>query len=241
MDRARTPRAAARLASISLLLAGLAGAACANAQQAADVLAKSRPMSLAVCDPAGGPFTTDIDNPFLPYPVGAVWVLASEDERVQISVLPDTEVVAGVTTRVVEEREWEDGKLIEVSRNFVVQAPDGSVCYYGEDVDDYKDGKVVGHGGAWRAGANGAKPGILMAGKPEVGISHAQESAPGKAEDASVVVGLGKTVTVPAGTFSDTLSTVDVNPLSNETDEKHYARGVGLIVDEAMLLQEYKM
>ena len=50
-------------------------------------------------------------------------------------MLDDTEVVAGIETRVVEEKEWEDGEVIEVSRNFFVQAPDGTVCYYGEDVD----------------------------------------------------------------------------------------------------------
>jgi hypothetical protein len=229
-----------QLALTALLCSGLA-LACANGQQAKDVLAGSRPLSLDVCDPAKGPFSLDITNPFLPYPEGAVWVLANEDERVQISVLPDTEVVAGVTTRVVEEREWEDGELVEVSRNFVVQGPDGSVCYFGEDVDDYEDGQISGHGGAWRAGVKGAKPGILMAGKPEVGISHAQESSPGAAEDASVVTGMGKTITVPAGTFTDTLSTLDVNPLDNEMDEKHYARGVGMIVDEDLLLVEYAL
>jgi hypothetical protein len=235
----RAPRA--RLAVVVALLASGLALACANGQQAAQVLANSRPMSLDVCDPATGTFSLEIDNPFLPYPEGAVWVLASEDERVQISVLPDTEVVAGVTTRVVEEREWEDGELVEVSRNFVVQAADGSVCYFGEDVDDYEDGKISGHGGAWRAGVNGARPGILMAGRPEIGISHAQEASPGAAEDASVVVGMGETVTVPAGTFTDTLSTLDVNPLANELDEKRYARGVGLIRDEAMLLLEYDL
>jgi hypothetical protein len=193
---------------------------------------------VAVCDPSAGPFSLDITNPYLPYPEGRSWVLASDDERVKITVLSDTEVVAGVTTRVVEEREWEDDELVEISRNFVVQAPDGSVCYYGEDVDDYEDGEISGHAGVWRAGVDGAKPGILMPGKPEVGISYQQEVSEGKAEDAGVIVGMGATVETPAGTFTDTLSAMDVNPLSNEVDPKHYARGVGMIVDEDMKLVE---
>lgn len=232
-------RSVGRLATAVAALLGLGALGCANG--AADILADSRELSIEVCDPSGGPFSLDIDNPFLPYPEGARWVLASEDERVQITVLADTEVVAGVTTRVVEEREWEDGELIEISRNFVVQAPDGTVCYFGEDVDDYADGKITSHGGAWRAGVGGAKAGILMAGRPEVGVSHKQEFLRGSAEDASVVVGLGETVTVPAGTYTDTLSALDVNPLSNEVDEKKYARGVGLIADEDMLLIEFSL
>ena len=91
---------------------------------------------------------------------GQQWVLESSSEKVQITVLEETEVVAGVTTRVVEEPEWVGGELVEVSRNYVVQAPDGSVCYFGEAVDDYKGGELSGHGGAWRAGETGALPGI---------------------------------------------------------------------------------
>jgi hypothetical protein len=206
---------------------------------AKQVLDATRELSVEVCDPSGGPFTLDITNPFLPYPEGGVWVLEGGGDRVQITVLPDTEVVAGVTTRVVEEREWEGGELVEVSRNFVVQAPDGSVCYYGEDVDDYAGGEISGHGGAWRAGEGNAAPGILMPARPEVGISYKQEVSPGSAEDAGAIVGMGETVKVPAGTFTDTLSVLDVNPMKGEVDPKYYARGVGMIVDESLKLTEY--
>lgn len=225
-------------ASLSLGL-GLA-LACGGSPSAKKVLEGTRELSVETCDPSKGPFSLDITNPFLPFPVGGRWVLEGGGDRVVISVLPDTEVVAGITTRVVEEREWEDGELVEVSRNFVVQAPDGSVCYYGEDVDDYEDGEISGHGGAWRAGQGGAKPGILMPAKPEVGISHKQEVAEGAA-DAAVVVAMGETVKVPAGTFTDTLSVLDVNPLDNEVDPKNYARGVGMIVDESLELVEYTL
>ena len=174
------------LVRFSVTAALLSGVGCAGGHRDAEILANSRSLSLDVCDPAGGPFSLEITNGFLPYPEGARWVLESDDERVQITVLADTEVVAGVTTRVVEERQWEGGELIEVSRNFVAQAPDGSVCFFGEDVDDYEDGEISGHTGGWRAGVAGAMPGILMAAQPEVGTSHAQESSPGKAEDVAV-------------------------------------------------------
>jgi len=116
---------------------------------------------IAVCDPGSGPHSLTIDNRYLPMPVGRKLVLDGHEGKasmhLEVTVLDQTETVAGVKTRVLEERESQDGKLVEVSRNFFVQAPDGSVCYYGEDVDIYKDGAVVGHEGAWRAGLGGRR------------------------------------------------------------------------------------
>jgi hypothetical protein len=229
--------------SIRTVVAGLVvvGVSVGCGQSPEQVLEGTRELSVAVCDPSGGPFSLDIDNPYLPYPEGAVWVLEGGGDKVQITVLPETEVVAGVTTRVLEEREWEGGELVEVSRNFVVQAPDGTVCYYGEDVDDYEDGEISGHGGAWRAGQGNASPGIVMPAKPEKGVTYKQEVAPGSAEDAGVIVGMGESVKVPAGAFTDTLSVLDVNPMKGEVDPKYYARGVGMIVDESLKLTEYTL
>ena len=42
------------------------------------------------------------------------------------------------------------------------------IFYFGEDVDDYENGEIVSHGGAWLAGANGSKAGMIMPGKVEV-------------------------------------------------------------------------
>ena len=56
-----------------------------------------------------------------------------------IHVLNETKMVDGVETRVVEERETKDGKLVEVSRNyFAISKTTGDVYYFGEDVDTYK-------------------------------------------------------------------------------------------------------
>jgi hypothetical protein len=187
-----------------------------------------------VCDPANEPFSLTIDNEFFPLPVGMVQVLEDSASKVQISVLDQTETVAGVITRVVEEREWENGKLAEVSRNFFVQAPDGSVCYYGEEVDDYKNGKIVGHGGAWRAGVGQNKPGIIMPAQPAVGQIYQQEIAPGVAMDQAEHVAMNQAFTTPAGTFNNVLLVKETPPST-----KRYQRGIGLIFDDGMVLTEY--
>ncbi len=175
-------------------------------------------LSISVCDPSAGPFSLIIDNGFFPLVVGDELVLEGEDNEgtfleVIITVLDETELVAVITTRIVEEAEFEDGEVVEISRNFYAQAPDGTVCYFGEDVDDFEDGVIVGHGGEWRAGENGNLPGIIMPGNPEVGQIFQQEAAPGIAEDQAEIIALGETIEVPAGTFSDTLTTLDCNPM----------------------------
>lgn len=198
-------------------------------------------LDIAVCAPTAGPFSRRITNPYFPLPEDRVLVYRGEEDgailKLRITVLDKTEVVAGVKTRVVEEREWEDGELIEVSRNFFVQAPDGTVCYYGEDVNIYEDGEVVSHEGAWRAGQGDNRPGIIMPAKPAVGMTYAQEVAPGIAEDHAEIISIGEKVKVPAGTFKNTLFTRETSPLEPGAESfKRYAPKVGLIVDNVVEL-----
>jgi len=125
-----------------------------------------------------------------------------------IRVLNETKVVDGVETRVVEERETKDGNLVEVSRNYyAISKTTGDVYYFGEDVDTYKDGKVIGHEGLWLAGMNGAKFGLMMPGNPRVGQRYYQELAPGVAMDRAEIIGRNVTFKTGMGTFEKCLRT----------------------------------
>lgn len=153
--------------------------------------------------------------------------------------------VGKINTRVVEEREWEDDELVEISRNFfAICKKTNSVFYFGEDVDIYEDGEIVAHTGAWRAGEDGAMPGIVMPGTFLLGSKYYQEYAPGVAEDRGENVEMGMDVETAAGTFTDCVKVIDTNPLDGacareDGDEKIYAPGVGLIVDESLELVDY--
>ena len=201
-------------------------------------------LDISACDPDTVTFSTIIDNEFFPLEAGTELVLEGEDDgetiRVEITVPGDTKIVAGVETLVMIETEYEDGELIEISRNFMAQAEDGTVCYFGEDVDIYEGGVVVSHDGQWRAGVDGNLPGIMMPGDPQVGDAFYQESAPGIAEDMSSIIAFGETIDVPAGVFDDTLTAEDCNPMEDaETDEKIYVSGIGLAIDEEAELISY--
>jgi hypothetical protein len=186
-------------------------------------------------------------NPYFILEPGYQLVLEEDDERLEITVLPDTKVVDGVTTRVVEEREWKDGKLTEVSRNYFAMCEQTKdVFYFGEEVDDYKDGKVVGHGGAWLAGQNGNKPGLIMAGAPKVGMKYFQEIAPGIAMDRAEIVSVSETCKSPAGMFSNCLKVKEYSShnfwsslMFWQTEYKMHAPGVGLVQDEDLVLTKY--
>jgi hypothetical protein len=180
-------------------------------------------------------------NPYFALEPGFQIVLEGADEKVAITVLDETVEVDGVTTRVVEEREWKDGELVEVSRNLLaIDHETRDLFYFGEDVDDYGAGKVVGHGGAWRAGRGDAQPGMLLPGRPYVGQKYYQEVAPRVAMDRAMVVSLEEILETPAGTFGDCLKTRETTPLNPlERGYKTYALGIGLIQDEKLLLTKY--
>jgi hypothetical protein len=200
--------------------------------------------SIRACDPDATTFTVEIDNPFFPLPEGQQVVLEGEEGGqhllVRVTALDEVETVAGVRTRVIEEYEAKDGRVVEVSRNFFAQAQDGTVCYFGEHVDIYGGaGNVTSHSGTWRADVDANRPGIFMPRSLEVGLAFQQEIAPGIAEDQAQVIAVGERTEVPAGTFEDTATLRDGSPLDGSTGDKVYARGIGLIVDGPARLTRY--
>lgn len=168
-------------------------------------------------------------------------VLEGDDTKLQITVLDETRTIDGVTTRVIEEREWQGGELYEVSRNFFAMCEDTKdVFYFGEDVDFYSDGKVVKHDGAWLAGKDGNRPGLIMSGAPNVGMKYYQEIAPGVAMDRAEIVSLDETCRTPAGTFSKCLKVKEGTALNIfEREHKYYAPGIGLIREQKLRLTKH--
>ena len=160
-----------------------------------------------------------------------------EIDTLTVTVLEETKMVDGVRTRVVEERETKRGKLDEVSRNYFALDPaTRDVYYFGEDVDMYKNGKVVGHGGSWLSGVKGARFGLMMPGKPRVGAKYYQEIAPKVAMDRAEIVSVSEEVNVPAGAFGNCVRTRETSGIERGTESKWFAPGVGLVKDAEFVL-----
>jgi hypothetical protein len=185
-------------------------------------------------DPAR--FSAEVDNPLVPLTSVRTRVLEGTEDGAEVRsesrVIDRPGRVSGVPVTVVDVREFEDGELVEHTRDYYALGDDGGVRYMGEAVDDIEDGKVVGHEGEWLAGKGDAKPGVFMPANPRVGDQFEQERAPGVAEDESEVVAVGLTVTTPAGHFDDCIKTKDFAPLDKNTEFKFYCAGVGLVREQ---------
>ncbi len=168
---------------------------------------------------------------------------AAKKERLVITVLNETKVIDAVETRIVEERETVGERLKEVSRNyFAIDKATNDVYYFGEDVDNYNDGKVSGHGGSWISGKDGAHYGLLIPNQPKVGDKFYQEVAPKVAMDRFEVKSFNETVRVPAGKFENCLKTEETTPLEpGDRENKFYAPNVGLLIDGDLKLVKFGM
>jgi len=183
-----------------------------------------------------------VNNYFLPLKPGCYLLLEGEDDGEEvvlfISILPKVKKVAGVVCAVMREMEWKDGELVEISWNYLaICRKCGDIFYFGEDVDIYEDGEVVSHSGAWRAGVDGAQPGLLMPGRPLNGARYYQEVAPAVALDRAEHLDDKATIDTPAGTFENCQLVGETTPLEpGDLSIKAYARGVGMIQDDVLKL-----
>ena len=186
-------------------------------------------------------FSSTGRNPYFILEPGYKLVLANGKERLAITVLKETRLIDNVETRVVEERESNNEQLVEVSRNyFAISRKDNSLYYFGEDVDIYKNEKVISHEGSWLAGTNGAHYGMMMPGTPTVGAKYYQEICPSIAMDRAEIVSIDEKRTTSAGNFEKVLKIAETSPLEPKTVEfKYYAPEVGLIQDGSLKLERY--
>lgn len=165
----------------------------------------------------------------------------NESEQLVVTVLDETEKVGNVETRVVEERETENGELKEVSRNYFAFCKEtGSVYYFGERTTKYTHGQPGIANDSWRADGEGCRPGLAMPGLALLGARYYQEFAPDTALDRAEIVGVDATLQTPAGTFDHCLVVEETNPLEpGERDVKIFAPGIGLVQDEDLLLTKH--
>ncbi|MDQ6653543.1 MAG: hypothetical protein M3Y84_12455 [Acidobacteriota bacterium] len=184
-------------------------------------------------------------NPFFVLEPGYYLVLEGAEDgkktELRITVLGEVKKIDGVETRIVEERETQDGLVIEISRNFfAISKRTNSVYYFGEDSKEYKDGRAVNQKGSWEAGVNGARFGLIMPGTVLLGARYHQEIAPQVAMDRAENVSTSEVVQVPAGTFQGCLKMEETTPLETRSKEyKYYTPGIGLVRDGELRLTRY--
>ena len=129
----------------------------------------------------------------------------------------------------------------KISLNYFAQAADGTVCYFGEEVDIFEPGEPVSHEGSWLADRGKNAPGIFMPNGPEdlaVETSWYMDAAPKVAKDRATLKRVGDR-TVGDTTYAKALEIADCNTIDGDCGTKFYAPGVGLIVDGFLELTDF--
>lgn len=187
-------------------------------------------------------------------PTSAVYFSAADDGcEVSESVVSGTTgsgffpAPFNINALVVRDREWVDEEctgdyvLVEDTFDWFAQDDDGNVWYLGEDTIAWDDeANCLTDAGSWKAGEDGAEPGVLMLSRPKPGDSYRQEYYEGEAEDWAKVLRLNARVAIDFGDYRGCLVTKEYTPLSpGEIEHKFYCRlshgGSGL-----MLVNELK-
>jgi len=189
---------------------------------------------------AGSPasYSPQVTNPWFPLRPGTVYVYRGvkdgQPTRDVVTVTRRTIVVAGVRCTVVSDLLYTKGRLSERTADWYAQDARGNVWYFGEDTAELdRQGMVTTREGSWRAGRDGAKPGIYMPGRPRRGQTGRQEYYAGQAEDHFRVVTLKATVRVPFTSSRNALLTEEWTPLEpGVLDHKLYVRGVGTVLEQ---------
>jgi hypothetical protein len=202
--------------------------------------------------------SASITNQYWPQPEGTTFVYRSIGKKGNCEVNPvqvanETPTIDGVTTRQVLDRVYEDYNcdgssdfLSEQTNDWYAQDIAGNIWYFGEATQTYCPGPtdpmydptcVPSTEGSWKAGIDGAAPGIVMLADPAPGDFYRQEYAQ-DAHDMAKVLRLNADVTLTfdnlLGTngYTGCLVTKEWSPLEHGAIEnKYYCPGTGLVLD----------
>jgi hypothetical protein len=177
----------------------------------------------------------DIDNRYLPLAKFARCEFRGSEDGSRIRVVrrlldrTRTFEHRGRTVRaaVIEDREFEDGELIERTLDYFAQSDGGTVHYLGEHVDNYENGRVVDHHGTWLYGKHTQTLGVAMPARPRVGDRWRNEDVPGITVERDRAVAILERVQVRGTTYRNVLRVRERT--GGETEYKLYAPGVGNI------------
>jgi hypothetical protein len=218
-----------RARNIILVLAGALGTALAGAS-IGDAQAPAPSFSAP----------TSIDNPYLPLSKFTRCELrgVADDgtrERSVKRLLKRTRAftIGGqrVEAAVIQDRAFEDGKLIERTLDYFAQGDDGTVYYLGEHVDNIRRGRVVDHKGSWLFGKHTDVAGVAMPANPKLGDQWRFEDVPGITTESNRLEETGLRAKAGGKLYTNVIRVQEFIQPEGEIEYKLYAPGVGLITE----------
>ena len=221
---------AAAVTAAALGGAGLAGAAPAS-KALTTIKSGAGPGWPRTLQPSD--FVARVDNPRFPLKPGSRWHYRGVDEDGRFTdnmrVKHRTKKIEGVRTTVVHDVVLKHRKPREVTNDWYAQDRHGNVWYFGENTKELdRHGHVTSREGSFKAGQNGARPGVLFPGHPRVGLKARQEYYKGHAEDHFKILDRNARVSVPYVSSHHAVKTKEWTPLEpGIVEHKYYVRGVG--------------
>jgi hypothetical protein len=185
-------------------------------------------------------FVPNVTNEFFPLQPGTTFFYEGTRDGVptrdEVLVTNQTVLILNVTCTVVHDSAFENNVLAEDTLDYFAQDVAGNVWYFGEDTKELDaKGHVVSTEGTWRAGVNGAAPGLIMEAHSLVGDRYLQELAAGIAEDQANVRSLNSNTCVPFDCFNHLLRTTETSRFEpGVVDQKYYASGIGLVREDVI-------
>jgi hypothetical protein len=174
-----------------------------------------------------------VTNEWFPLKPGTVLVYRGFEKRqrsrdVSTSTYT-THVVDGVTCRVVSDRLFLDGVLVERTKDYYAQTKRGTVWYFGERTAELdRNGRVTSREGSFLSGKHGAQAGVFMPAHPRVGQSYLQENDPGNAQDRFRIESLSGHTRTPVLASTHALRTEETTRLEpGIVEHKNYIRDIG--------------
>jgi hypothetical protein len=183
---------------------------------------------------------TTIDNPYLPL---TKWKSCEfrglqhdgTRERDVLKPLKRTRrfTIGGqsVPAVVIQDDAFEDGKLIERTLDYFVQADDGTVHYLGEHVNNIRRGRVVNHSGSWLYGRDTHVLGVAMPASPKLGDQWHLEDVPRITTESDRVEETGMRARAGGKLYTNVIRTQEFVQPEGEVEYKLYAPGVGVITE----------
>jgi hypothetical protein len=192
-------------------------------------------LALAALLTAPANFSAHVTNAWFPLQPGTRYIYTGVKDgkaaRDVVFVTHEMRTIDGAPCVTVRDRLYLNGRLAERTTDWYSQDARGNVWYFGEDTAELAHGKVTSTEGSWLAGVDGARPGIYITAKPQLGRSYRQEYYRGHAEDHFKAVALVGTAAHPQQ--KTVLVTQEWTPLEpGVIDHKFYARGIGTIVEQ---------
>ncbi len=178
-------------------------------------------------------FVATVDNRWFPLKPGSRWHYRGRDEggpfTDNMHVTHRTKPILGVAATVVHDLVLRHGNPREVTDDFYAQDRHGNVWYFGENTKELdRHGHVTSREGSFKAGRDGARPGVLFPGDPRVGQTARQEYFKGHAEDHFKILALDTRVSTPYVSSRHAVKTREWSPLEpNVVDHKYYVSGLG--------------